>query len=384
MSKFLSASILAAFSALILFNGCSTDIEVIAPERDLTVIYGLLEANNTRHYIRINRAFSGEDSASVMAATPGINEYSSDELSARIIELDENKTPTGNEWPLMETYVYEKADGAFFSDSNKVYFFDAQLNASRLYKIECIVTLKDQEPKTVSATTGLISPQGGTTSVILTSPKVTQSGDRNPDEVTLVSNKYAQEFKVVWSRANNGFRYTTFARFYYRDIYPDGRILLDSVQLPIGSKEFENDADIQFFINAEEWYRTIGDNVSDHDTSNKEFVRVASDTLQFFVQIADDELNTYIRINQPVTGVLQDRPEYTNVDNGIGIFASRISSSTRLKNDPLKNGRILDKLSTQELLFSDSELTKYYTRSKGFKVPGRCSYNFDLGTWFCK
>ena len=43
------------------------------------------------------------------------------------------------------------------------------------------------------------------------------------------------------------------------------------------------------------------------------FDRVASDTLQFFLEVADNTLATYIEVNQPATEILQEQPEYTNV-----------------------------------------------------------------------
>jgi hypothetical protein len=49
--------------------------------------------------------------------------------------------------------------------------------------------------------------------------------------------------------------------------------------------------------------------------------------------MGNSDLRSYIDVNSPATGVVQERPIYSNVSNGIGLFASR---STRiLKNLPL-------------------------------------------------
>ncbi len=40
---------------LLLFQSCETEIDIIAPQRDVTIIYGLLEADRFRHFIRINK-----------------------------------------------------------------------------------------------------------------------------------------------------------------------------------------------------------------------------------------------------------------------------------------------------------------------------------------
>ncbi len=45
----------------------------------------------------------------------------------------------------------------------------------------------------------------------------------------------------------------------------------------------------------------------------------------FILTIANEELATYLEINSPVTGVIQERPEYTNINGGLGLLASRAS-----------------------------------------------------------
>jgi hypothetical protein len=49
--------------------------------------------------------------------------------------------------------------------------------------------------------------------------------------------------------------------------------------------------------------------------------------------MANDDLKSYIQVNSPSTGVVQERPIYSNVSNGIGLFASR--SASNLINLPL-------------------------------------------------
>ena len=61
MSRLRLLSFLILLLSVVSIIGCETDIDIIAPKRDVTVIYGLLEPNQTRHYIRINRAFIGEE-----------------------------------------------------------------------------------------------------------------------------------------------------------------------------------------------------------------------------------------------------------------------------------------------------------------------------------
>jgi hypothetical protein len=48
------------------------------------------------------------------------------------------------------------------------------------------------------------------------------------------------------------------------------------------------------------------------------------------VSMGNDQLNTYIEVSSPVSGIVQERPVHTNIDNGLGLWASR--SVRRLDN----------------------------------------------------
>jgi hypothetical protein len=377
--------------AVMTFQGCETDIDIIAPQRDVTVIYGLLEADRERHFIKINRAFVGEDSATVLAAKEGVNEYASNEMSAKVLEIN-SICEELNSWDLIETYGTGKEDGAFFSDSNKIYYFDAQLNANMLYRLECTVNIDGEDEKKVTATTDVIGQAtdgGGINQVILNKPKKSGSSstnggsDRNKQEVSLVSsNDYASGFEVEWSEVSGGVLYTSYLRMFYREFNTTtGGVTVDSVTLAIGSKNFEKSGSVIQFpgIGTEDYFATIGRRVEDFDTTEiRNVKRVVSDTIQFYLEVANKELSTYIEVNQPISGVVQDRPEYTNVSNGIGIFGSRVVASTRTAS-VLTDGRILDNRTMEELLYSNLPQTGGYTAPKSFTRPGRCTVNPATG-----
>ncbi len=377
--------------ATITFQGCETDIEIIAPKKDVTVIYGLLEADRTRHFIRINRAFVGEDSATVLAAKEGVNEYETNEMSAKILEIN-SIGEVLNAWDLFETYDTRKEGGAFFSDSNKIYYFDAQLNANMLYKLECTVNVDDEVEKKVTATTNVIGQAadgGGINQVVLNKPKKSGSSstnggsDRNKQEVSLVSsNDYASRFEVEWSEVSGGVLYSSYLRMFYREFNTTtGGVTVDSVTLAIGSKNFEKSGSVIQFpgMSTEDYFATIDRRVGDLDTTEiRNIKRIVSDTIQFYLEVANKELSTYMEVNQPISGIVQDRPEYTNVSNGIGVFGSRVVASTRT-GSVLTDGRILDNRTMEELLYSNLPQSGGYTASKSFTRPGRCAINPATG-----
>jgi hypothetical protein len=45
--------------------------------------------------------------------------------------------------------------------------------------------------------------------------------------------------------------------------------------------------------------------------------------LDFVLIVANEQLAIYLDVNAPVTGVIQERPEYSNINGGLGLWASR-------------------------------------------------------------
>ncbi len=393
MSKLRSLTIMFLSLSLFSIIGCETDIDIIAPQKDVTIIYGILEETKERHYIRINKAFIGEESANVLASTQGVNEYSDNELQAVVIEFL-NGQEIGR-YPLNSEYISSKEDGLFFSDSNKVYYFDADLKISSIdnsyvYRIECTINVEGEETKTVSAETEVIG--GGLIPITLVKPRIANASSEDRGEVDFVANgDYRNSLDITWQRPAGGVSFTSYYRFYYteEDIATGDRSR-DSLLFTVGTKkvtlrESESAGEVNFTINPEEFYIRMNTEFEDYDFENPTFNRYASDTLEFFLEVADQTLATYIEVNQPSTEISQERPEYTNVNNGIGVFASRYLATTRRKVGLTKttSGRVFESGTLEELLYSNqvtgldpetgAELSRA-TSQKGFKVEnGRCN-----------
>jgi len=73
-----------------------------------------------------------------------------------------------------------------------------------------------------------------------------------------------------------------------------------------------------FPIKKKNFYIYMGNNIE----TNEEIIR-DSYGLGFYFTLGDEELANYILINRSSSGILQEKPIYTNIKNGIGIFTSR-------------------------------------------------------------
>jgi hypothetical protein len=44
--------------------------------------------------------------------------------------------------------------------------------------------------------------------------------------------------------------------------------------------------------------------------------------LEYIITAGNDDLNTFLEVNQPSNSIAQDKPNYSNIKGGVGIFAS--------------------------------------------------------------
>ena len=78
-----------------LFGSCSTDVDLYADFKDITIVYGLLDINKDTNYVKINRAFLGYGDANEIAMIPDSSNYPG-KLDAKIIEY--RSSASGNNY----------------------------------------------------------------------------------------------------------------------------------------------------------------------------------------------------------------------------------------------------------------------------------------------
>ncbi|MBT5858339.1 MAG: hypothetical protein HOH88_00560, partial [Flavobacteriales bacterium] len=83
----------------------------------------------------------------------------------------------------------------------------------------------------------------------------------------------------------------------------------------------EDDVTMTQKITGEELFSLLANNVLPSSTVTREVVN-----LDLLFSVGSAELNTYIRLNEPPTGIVQERDLYTNIDGGIGLFSARNST----------------------------------------------------------
>src|ERR1700722_3574820 len=151
MSKHIP-SILGLALAVIGFTGCSNNLNVNAPYKDITVVYGLLDQNDTTHYIRINKAFLGQGNANTMAQVYDSINYPAGALTVSLQDYDPNGDPPTN-LPLSTTMNIPVSPGVLSYPNQIEYYTKAALNPNDLFKL---VITNNQTGKVVTGSTYLL------------------------------------------------------------------------------------------------------------------------------------------------------------------------------------------------------------------------------------
>jgi hypothetical protein len=139
----------------------------------------------------------------------------------------------------------------------------------------------------------------------------------------LSNSNYVDNFKIEWSLGKDAKRYDLNLRFHYVEHYISGGSADKYIDWYQGSQEANSASGIgqlDRVVNGELFYEYLGNLEQLQDVSNVE-KRVAGN-IEFMLIASHEELSTFIEINEPVSGIVTERPTYTNITNGIGIFSA--------------------------------------------------------------
>jgi len=295
------------------FYSCETDFDVIADYREVAIVYGLLNQNDSIHYLRINKAFLGEGNALTYAKVADSSSFGSD-ISVVITEI----SPQGNKKDIVFDTVtlYTKQPGDFYSPGQLFYFAKAKLNADATYKLK-IVNKKTLEE--ITSQTILIHDFS------ITQPKYLPP----PHQPTTLNirRSITSIQKFIWENAVNGKRYQFRFYFNYKELGFTGDTVYKKIDwvFPLVNSE-STSGNGESFVNYlnEDFFKLCETKIpySDQAKENAVAKRFAS-LCDLEVTAVGEEFTIYLDANGPSTGLLIEKPSYSNITNGIGLLSCR-------------------------------------------------------------
>ncbi len=296
-------------SLLPFFQSCETDVNIDAEWKEITIVYGLLNQQDTVHYFRINKAFLGGNALEIVK----IEDSSSYKNDLEVIMegwLAGEKVQTIN---LDTITISNKDSGTWYNPYMVVYKGAGQLSEGYDYTLN-IKNLKSG--KEVTSATKLIHDFN------FVKPNAGSKANFNVG--------YSSKFS--WRNAENAMRYEPMIRFHYfevplgtTDTIPKYFDWAQSTQYNVPGFD-----EVEISVSGDAFYTVAASKIE----ANFSGVRLAG-KVDYIVSAAGVEYDTYLNVNGSSTSLVQDRPEYTNIENGFGLMSSRYQKTRSIELNPL-------------------------------------------------
>ena len=292
------------FLILPLLFSCETDFDVNANWKDVTIVYGLIDPNNEDQLIKINKAYLGQGDAIQMASISDSTNYDPSNLIVKIHRVREqvfNTYDTLSTVVLTDT-VLDKDDGLFSTDDNIIYTFkkpSSFYNTNSIYVLEILNLLSGQK---VTSETEIINS--------FSFESLNPSFEWGLYNGELADSLRFRTKNIEWQNSNNGVIYQLDILINYLE---SGIVNSLTWSQPIVEYSSGN---MSLKIKGDQFFQFLENNLDNNTT--KQFLN-----LDLVMTIGAQDLKTYIDVNQPFSGIVQERPVFSNIDNGVGLFSSR-------------------------------------------------------------
>ncbi len=313
---------LLCFSLILaLLPSCKNELEIIGPQEEVMVVYAILNKFDSIQYIKINKGFASQDESPIELAKDVDNLFF-DSLQVTLINLTSGFSVN------CEKLMIQKNEGLFSNAVNYVYTTDLQLTENHIYTLKVLNPLSGKEVKAQLKMLGSPSPNTPNSLNINTYPI-------QPDKPMSINYDAAPNTKAYEIRMN----------FIYEEINAlTNEVIRDTIPWTLTQSKFDNNLKINFRQDGKLFYEHLAATL---EVKGNEISRRGI-ALEFEYWGGDNELSTYMDVyGTSSIGVVQKKTDYTNIDGGYGIFASRnlfkITSSgldVRTKSE-LKNSIIL-------------------------------------------
>jgi len=292
----------------IIFTSCDTDFDVNAEWEEVTVVYGLLDAGDEMktQQIKISKAFLGKMDALQMAQFADSINFDQGELAVKVIRVKNNGI---RDTIALDEVLTLRNDGVF-NDSIIVYTFENNnfLNSNSEYELLIKNNITGNE---VSSITDVISgfdfdmgngyPFGFIKTWIPGSPSATEFASAN----------------LTWGQnyPDKGEQYQIDLIFNYKENNIAKDLIYTSLVLEGTS---------QYAFEGEKFFNFLKNELVQDPLIEREFL-----SIDLMMTVGSEDLKTYRIINEEITGIVQERPQFTNINNGIGLFSSRFTKTRK-------------------------------------------------------
>ncbi len=274
--------------------GCSNEIDLLAPKKEIPVVYSMLSIGDSMQVVRVERAFLASKSPDLIAQLPDSIFYTDLQVSLNGILLNES----------METDRFPIRDNGFFITSPNRFYYTLSSALSLIPGNIVHLSLRLNDTEIAKSETVLIS------NFSISSPRVTDILSFDRSNVT-----------YRWSGSEDHFLYDINLRIKIHELSALGEKVIE-LEWPL-ARDLTNN---RFEFDGDSFYNFLGSHLEPIPGLSRSIQSIDLDVLAS--GRVYQEFRNIGQQNMGVTGI-QSFPNFSNIEGGIGIFDSRSFASRK-------------------------------------------------------
>lgn len=302
---------------------CSNEIDLTADYQEISVVYGILDSANEKQYIKIMKGYLDPQTNALDQAQIADSIYYPANLIVKITERESGKT-----FDLQRvngdtlTPPITKEEGIFSTSPNILYQLSEKLKKGNNYDLYIENPNTGKIIKSSTPLLGRFSITYPPSSVI--------------NRFRIAFYKNPRGLEITWATPTYGKIYDLQIGFSYLEWginQSKSEAVLKTVEYTTAtgliSSSTNGGESLTYALEGDAFFSKLAELIPE-DTS---VYRAASDTaFDIRINAGEEELYKYILVNNTLLNditQLSAKPEYTNIENGIGIFSSKASISRK-------------------------------------------------------
>lgn len=290
---------LLLLAATIGLLSCDNTLDINDDYDVANVVYGLLDKDQDTQWVRLHRTYLGQEG--LLAGAVHSDSLYFDTAALYLAQLDASGNAVAT-YPLVRKDTDALLPGIFTTDNYRLYWTDAPINANAEYRLRGFIP--------------------GNNNFEAVTPVVGNVNITKPSGFQRISFGI-RDAEFAWSAANNARLYQAYLHFHYKEAPrsnpTDSVIKTVTYALPTRTgSNLTGSGSFTVELSYATFYQFLRNNIG----TSKDLVRVFR-SIDVEVWAAADDYATYINVNQPSDGIVQEKPLFTNIDGGVGLFSSR-------------------------------------------------------------
>ncbi len=322
------STIVLSFLSLIVLNSCENDLDVTSGYKDTTIVYGMLNPNDSIQYLKIYKAFMGEGNAYDYAHIAD-SIYFDDVLNVTLYKVEDGISK--DSLIFLRDTLSPMLNGVFALQPNITYTSSKKIQSGSTYILRVI---NSKNGSVVTSKTGV--------------PGNSSLSEPNPfkNEISLAS---STGYQINWLSGLNSKIYNVVMKFNYQLVC--GTDTSDQyVEWLMGTKTVKESFTRQYLDiqkTKDAFYQNLNAKLSAPDSG---CYRIAG-KIELIIIGAADDYYYYQKINNATVGISQSIPSYNNITNGLGLFSAKTTNSWYFDLDPMSYDYLIHGPYTSHLKF---------------------------------